>query len=307
MKTLNLHGWIIYNGQLSGNKFIDFANWLKEAASRRHIKTTIYKNNEVISYINHHSFELLREKDSSLPDFVLFTDKDIYLARQFELMGIPVFNNARSIEVSDDKIASYQALASYNLPIPKTIIHPKTFHHSERRPIYIDHVIDTLSLPLIIKEAYGSFGEQVYLIHTKEDVLNKMEELSNKPYVFQEFITSSYGKDARLHVVGNKVVAAMKRYNPNDFRANITSGGSMEAYTANEEEALIAIKAVKAIGADFAGVDLLFGSDDEPIICEVNSNAHIRNMYDATGIDASDFILDHVLDKITDGQVGKSC
>src|SRR5699024_2020738 len=122
MKMLNTHGWIIYNGQLSGEKFIDFAHWLKAAAKEKQIETSIYKNNDVISFIQGSSFDLLRENEQPLPDFVLFTDKDIYLARQFELMGIPVFNNARAIEVSDDKIASYQALASHDLPIPKTII-----------------------------------------------------------------------------------------------------------------------------------------------------------------------------------------
>src|SRR5699024_9443967 len=154
MKTLSIHGWIIYNGQLRGNKFIDFANWLREAATKQHIATTIYKNNEVISYLDSHSFNVLKKDNAALPDFVLFTDKDIYLARQFELMRIPVFNSARAIEVSDDKIATYQSLAACQLPITKTIIQPKTFHYVDHNPLYIDHVIRELSLPMIIKEAF---------------------------------------------------------------------------------------------------------------------------------------------------------
>lgn len=292
---MKLRGWIIYNGQLQGKKFIDFAIWLQRAASRKQIDTIIYRNDEVISYLNSHKITLLQTAEDKLPDFVLFTDKDIYLARQFELMGVPVFNSARSIELSDDKIATYQALASGGIPIPKTMIQPKIFHYNEHHPEYIEHIIDELSFPMIIKEAYGSFGEQVYLIHTKQKMLEKMQDLGEKSYVFQEFISSSYGMDARLHVVGDDVVAAMKRYNTNDFRANITSGGSMEAYTAKDNEISFAVRAAKAIGADFAGVDILFGPDEAPIICEVNSNAHIRNMYEATGIDVSDFMIEHIL------------
>lgn len=305
IKMSNIHGWIIYNGQLPGNKFIDFAIWLQNAATKKQITTTIYKNNEVISYLDNSTFDLLKEDKNTLPDFILFTDKDVYLARQFELMGIPVFNNAQAIEVSDDKIATYQTLAAHRLPIPKTIIQPKTFHYVEHVPAYVDHVIQTLSLPMIMKEAFGSFGEQVYLVHTKQEMIERMKEVAEKPYVFQEFIASSYGKDARLHVVGDEVVAAMMRTNTNDFRANITSGGSMEAYSANENASRLAVLASKAIGADYAGVDLLFGPNNEPIICEVNSNAHIRNMYEATGINVSGFIIAHILQKLTDKWVRK--
>lgn len=305
---MNLYGWIIYNGQLAGDKFIDFANWLQNAATRKQIETTIYKNNELIASLSSHSLDLLQDDKTEgpkerFPDFVLFTDKDIYLARQLELLGIPVFNSARAIELSDDKIASYQAMAAHHLPIPKTIIQPKSFHETEHQPQDIKPVLREIELPMVIKEAFGSFGEQVYLVHTEQEILEKMNRLAEKPYIFQEFIASSYGTDVRLHVVGEKVVAAMKRKNTTDFRANITSGGTMETYYPGEEESRLAVDAAKAVGADFAGVDLLFGRDEVPIICEVNSNAHIRNMYDATGINVSDFIIDYVLQKLTDERV----
>lgn len=116
--------------------------------------------------------------------------------------------------------------------------------------------------------------------------------------MFQEFIESSYGRDLRLQVVGNQVVAAVKRTSENDFRANVTSGGSMTVYEPSTYEKALAVAATKAIGADFAGVDLLFGQTG-PLICEINSNAHIRNLYDATNTNAADAIMDHILTKTT--------
>lgn len=290
-------GWIIYNGNLQSEKFRDFANMLHIAAALKDCQTQIYKNNELLALIGFKEQQLLPKRN--LPDFVLFTDKDIYLAKQLELLGIRVFNRAKAIELSDDKIASYQALAVNNLPIPKTIVAPKAYVKNQDTDFYqLDQIIASLGLPMIVKEAFGSFGEQVYLIQTKEQLEEKVNTLQGKPFMFQQFIASSYGEDLRLHVVGDQVVAAMKRKAKNDFRANITAGGTMEHYIPTSKEAEIAIAATKAIGADFAGVDLLIGENKEPIICEINSNAHIRNMLDCTGVNVADYIVDYVMQKL---------
>lgn len=292
---MNLQGWIIYNGNLPGNKFLDFAEWIQEAATKKSSDTTIFKNNELLSYLTNNQLEILQHPNVKLPDYVVFADKDIYLAKQLELLGVRVFNRARAIEVSDDKIASYQLLANQNIPIPKTIIAPKIFSTGQLDNNTIQLAVNKLGFPMILKEAFGSFGEQVYLIHTKEELIQKVQSLQGKTFMFQEFISSSYGKDMRLHVVGDHVIAAMERRSADDFRANITAGGTMIAYHPTKEEKKMAIAATKAVGADFAGIDLLFGPDNKPIVCEINSNAHIRNMFECTNINVADFIMDYIL------------
>ena len=291
-------GWIIYNGNLPGSKFLDFAEMLQKAAEKFNSKAKLIKNNDLLSLLTTSKLDVLSEMP--LPDYVVFTDKDIYLAKQLEYLGVPVFNKAEVIAVSDDKIATYQALAKLNLPIPKTIIAPKIFHTGSFDERVIEMAIEEIGFPLIMKEAFGSFGEQVYLVESKKELNKKLELIGNKPFVFQEFVRTSYGVDLRLQVVGNKVVAAMKRKSDNDFRANITAGGRMEAYTPTQSEEEIAVQATKAIGADFAGVDLLYGEENQPIICEINSNAHIRNLYECTGINAADYMMEYVLNKIKD-------
>ncbi|MCF3941896.1 ATP-grasp domain-containing protein [Oceanobacillus alkalisoli] len=291
-------GWIIYNGNLPGSKFLDFAEMLQKAAEKFNSKAKLIKNNDLLSLLTTSKLDVLSEMP--LPDYVVFTDKDIYLAKQLEYLGVPVFNKAEVIAVSDDKIATYQALAKLNLPIPKTIIAPKIFHTGSFDERVIEMAIEEIGFPLIMKEAFGSFGEQVYLVESKKELNKKLELIGNKPFVFQEFVRTSYGVDLRLQVVGNKVVAAMKRKSDNDFRANITAGGRMEAYTPTQSEEEIAVLATEAIGADFAGVDLLYGEENQPIICEINSNAHIRNLYECTGINAADYMMEYVLNKIKD-------
>lgn len=293
---MNAKGWIIYNGNLPGNKFLDYAQMLANAAAKYNSQATIYKNNELLSLLTSSSLNLLPE--TSLPDYCIFTDKDIYLARQLELLGIPVFNSAKTIEISDDKILTYQQLAIHSLPIPDTIIAPKIFAEGNLDKPVIESIIERLGFPMIMKEAFGSFGEQVYLIESKQEMEKKIEELQGKAYLFQQFIAESSGVDLRLQVVGDEVVAAMKRKSSNDFRANVTSGGSMEPYEPTETEIILAVRAAQAIGADFAGVDLLLGKGPSRYICEVNSNAHIRNLYECTSINAADFMIEYILRKL---------
>lgn len=291
---MTLSGWIIYNGSLNSEKFIDFACMLQSAAHKQKMNAMIYKNNDIMSYLSLHP-QIIQDKRKDLPDFVIFTDKDIYLAKQLELLGIRVFNRAKAIATSDDKIATYQRLAELQLPIPKTIVAPKSFTEKISSNFYqIDQIIERLGLPMIVKEAFGSFGEQVYLVNTKEELREMIQTIHGRPFMFQEFIETSYGRDLRLQVIGSQVVTAMKRTAKDDFRANITAGGTMEAYKPTKYEVDLAIKATKAIGADFAGVDLLFGENDEPIICEVNSNAHIRNIYECTNINPADAIISYI-------------
>ncbi|WP_053219009.1 ATP-grasp domain-containing protein [Virgibacillus senegalensis] len=293
------YGWVIYNGHLPGGKFKDFAEWIQEAAARQTITLELVKNNELLALYQKTGSLVITDKWNRKPDFVVFGDKDIYLAKQLEFLGIPVFNSSEAISCCDDKIATYQALSRHNLPIPKTIAGPKIFPgYRKIETASFQKAGEMLGYPLIVKEAFGSFGEQVYLIESEQELMEKIEQLQGRPFVLQEFIASSYGVDLRLNVVGDQVVAAMKRRSYVDFRANVSAGGTMETYQPTPEEVDLAVAASHAAGTDFAGVDLLFGPEEKPLICEVNSNAHIRNIYDCTQINVADWIIDYIVNKL---------
>jgi len=146
-----------------------------------------------------------------------------------------------------------------------------------------------------VKESFGSFGQQVYLVQNAEELANQVRQIGTKPVLFQEFINSSFGKDIRLQVVGNQVIASMYRYSENgDFRANLTIGGKMIPFQPTKVQSELALRCCELIGLDFAGVDMLFGKEDEPIVCEVNSNAHFKNIYDCTGVNAAEAIIAYI-------------
>lgn len=228
------------------------------------------------------------------PEFVLFWDKDVILARYLELSGIPVYNSSSSIETCDDKRKTYTALLAAELPIPQTVSAPMTYENIGYPEVdFLEPLEKRLGFPMIVKEAFGSFGEQVYKAEDHEELAGIVKNLEKTPFLLQEYIDTSYGQDVRVQVVGDRVVAAMRRFSDKDFRANITNGGNMEVYYPDTEACRLAIQACRAVGCDFAGVDLLFGKEGF-VVCEVNSNAHFKNLYDCTGVNTAEFIMEYI-------------
>ena len=86
-----------------------------------------------------------------------------------------------------------------------------------------------------------------------------------------------------------------------DFRANVTNGGHMEQFDAPAEFLRLAERCCAVIGLDFAGVDMLFGPGERPVLCEVNSNAHFKNLYHCTGVDVARLIAAHTVRVMADG------
>lgn len=284
--------WIIYNGSLVNDKFRDQTELVREAADRAGISASIYKNYEV--------FMDVTATIETLPDFVVFLDKDIVLATFLKSLGVPVFNDPEVIERCDNKTKQAITLAHDGIPMPRTIVAPKVYpNFTIRDSGYYERVLQELGLPMIIKEARGSFGMNVYLIETEEQFYEKTDALRGVDHLFQEFVASSRGRDIRVNVVGDRVVAAMHRSSETDFRANITNGGIAETIELTEAQIHTALQAAKSVGAVFAGVDLLFGMNEEPLVCEVNAAAHIRNIYNVTGINVADAMIEYILEVIS--------
>lgn len=286
-----MKAYLITNHYLVSEKFNTLNNLLAESAARCGIELMLKTNAEMLSNLT-----VGEDKDILGVDFVLFWDKDITLCAMLEGLGLKCFNSSRAIAACDNKGLTHAILNRSGIKMPKTIIAPLSFGKEDMTE-FAKKAAEKLSLPMVIKESYGSFGYQVFRAHDLYDAVEIANTISPNPMIFQEYIEESYGRDVRLNVVGDKVVAAMERYNEDDFRANVTNGGKMKPYTPTKEECDIAVKACRALGLDFAGVDLLFGKDG-PLLCEVNSNAHIKNILDCTGINVADEIFKYIKEKI---------
>lgn len=285
-------GWLLVNGFLRGAKYDEMYALLQASAQKRGVELLCKRNDELLVVVDE------RKAFADLPDFVLFWDKDIVLARALERAGARVFNSSRAIEICDDKIRTAEALQAGGVRTPRTVFAPKTFEgvgytHAD----FIERVAQNLGYPFVVKEAYGSFGQQVYLANNHAQALSIVDKIGHKAFLMQAFIKESYGKDIRVNVVGDKVVASMLRYNENDFRSNVSGGGKTQNVVLTEEQECLALSACKACGTDFAGVDVLLGADGA-LVCEVNSNPHFKSTLDCTGVDMSACVLDYILERI---------
>lgn len=293
-------GWMITNGSLKTPQFIEMCKMYEEAAQEVGLELIHLYNDELMMGIAEGELFVKGIAVKENPDFVLFLDKDIRLAKQLEARGLRLFNSSEVIAICDDKSLTFQKLAGQGIAMPKTIIAPYIFYGEQaNHEGYLEHLEKEIGYPMVVKESFGSFGEQVYLIQDRMALIAIRQQLKTKPHIYQEYIASSKGRDVRLNVVGGKVVACMERFSTTDFRANIAQGGGARPFNPPQSFIQMAAKVCHLLGADFAGVDLLFGTQNEPILCEVNSNAHIKGIQSCTGVNVAVPILKHIQETIS--------
>lgn len=294
-------GWIIYNGTLNVPKIRKVVDSLVEEAKKLDIKLEAIKNTEIIPmYSNDGKAELIYLKKIEEPMFIIFWDKDVLLASHLEKMGYKVFNSSNAIKNCDHKGLMHLVLSNNNINMPRTILSPMIFDYSLNSKDYLIKCYETLGESVIIKESMGSFGMQVYLINNREEFIYKVNRLNknNIDFIIQENIKSSFGRDIRVNIIGNRVIGAMLRESKTDFRANITQGGKGRLIELTKEQEEIALRAHKALGLDFSGVDLLFGENNEPLLCEVNSNLNFLSFEEIWGKSFGKKILEYILEEI---------
>ena len=130
-------------------------------------------------------------------------------------------------------------------------------------------------------------GKGVYKADSRDELRFIMNTLKMKPHFFERYISSSAGKDVRVIVVGDRAIACMQRRSAHDFRSNIELGGRGEKVELSREFEDIAIRAAKALGLVYAGVDILYGEGGKPVVCEVNSIAFFGEIERVSGINVA--------------------
>ena len=288
-------GYIIINGFLREEKFFSLYSALKQSADRAGLQLELKTNIELMCDIASGK----TVANETLPPFAIFWDKDVRLAKTLEAAGMKLFNSAGSIELCDDKSLTHIALMN-RVPQPKTVLIPLTFPRVGYTDCaFLEKIADYLGFPFVIKQCFGSFGAGVYLARNMDEAKAALMKTAGGAAIAQQYIASSFARDIRAYVVGDKVAAAMLRHNESgDFRANVAQGGKADAYTLSEAQAALAVKTAQILGCTFAGVDLLFGENGEMTVCEVNSNAHFAGISAATGVNIVDKILEAVAQRI---------
>ncbi len=211
------------------------------------------------------------------------------LVRQFEQMDVYTPNTSTGITNSRDKLRSLQILSRHDLSIPAS-----TFVRDRQdAPDAIERVGGA---PVIIKLLEGTQGIGVILApdaKVAESIIETLQSVGTN-VLLQRFISESRGRDVRALVVGDRVVAAMRRTAQGDeFRSNVHRGGHTEAIDLTPEFAETAVRAAQIMGLRVAGVDML-ESDHGPLILEVNSSPGLEGIETATDLDIAGAIIDHI-------------
>ncbi|MCB2096976.1 MAG: 30S ribosomal protein S6--L-glutamate ligase [Parvularculaceae bacterium] len=209
--------------------------------------------------------------------------------RQFEMMGVYPANESVAISRSRDKLRSLQLLARKGIGLPVTVFAHKTSNAEE--------VIKMVGgPPVVIKLLEGTQGIGVILGETEKAAESIIQAFGgvNTNILVQEFIKEAGGEDIRCLVVGDKVVASMKRRGrEGEFRSNLHRGGSAEKVKITPAERSTAISAARAMGLNICGVDML-RSNHGPVVMEVNSSPGLEGVETATGIDVAGLIIEFV-------------
>lgn len=211
------------------------------------------------------------------------------VVRQFQEMDVFCANSAHGIANSRDKLRSLQILSRHHIGIPRT-----TFVREKKDVLPAIERVG--GAPVIIKLIEGTQGIGVLLAETVQAAESIIELLQSQKQnvLIQKFVAESKGKDIRAFVVGDRVVAAMRRVaQGQEFRSNVHRGGVTEAVELEPEYAETAVRASQILGLRVAGVDMLEGADG-PQIMEVNSSPGLEGIETCTGLDIAGAVIDYI-------------
>ena len=241
----------------------------------------------------------LRDYDAILPRIGnSITYFGTAVVRQFEQMDVYTPNTANGITNSRDKLRATQILARHDIGMPAT-----TFVRD--RNDVIPAIERVGGAPVVLKLLEGTQGIGVILAPTMKVAEAIIETLQStrQQVLIQRFVKESKGRDIRALVVGDRVVAAMRRVAQGDeFRSNVHRGGSVEAVTLDAEYERVAVRAAQIMGLKVAGVDMLEGNDG-PLVMEVNSSPGLEGIERATNLDIAGAIVDYIGDQVAFPQI----
>ncbi|MEX2245032.1 MAG: RimK family alpha-L-glutamate ligase [Fimbriimonadaceae bacterium] len=211
------------------------------------------------------------------------------VVRQFQQMNTFCLNTANGIVNSRDKLRSLQILSRYDIGIAST-------SYVRDRNDILPAIERVGGAPVIIKLIEGTQGKGVILAETQkvaEAIIEAMQGAKQNVLV-QKFVAESKGKDVRAFVVGDQVVAAMRRVaHGQEFRSNLHRGGFAERIELDERYTQTAVRASQILGLRVAGVDMLEGVDG-PQVIEVNSSPGLEGIETCTGVDVAGEIVSYL-------------
>lgn len=229
-------------------------------------------------------------------DFVIYRCRKYLLSKQFEQMGIRVFNSSTVNQIANDKAKTYQLVTQCNIPIIDT-----TFVENSQIVSFLEKTTESV----VVKAVHGHGGTQVCLYHPKEeekrDKKSKINEIlecmGQEDVVIQPYIKGRK-QDLRVYILGNKVVASVLRTATEGFKANYSLGGSVSLYELSDAEKETVSKILQKLSLDYAGIDFLIDDKGELIFNEIEDVVGARMLYQCSDINIVKEYLNYIVQSI---------
>lgn len=259
-----MNGWVIYDRE-SLKRNISFAKMLISEAEKLNIDLCLM---------------IAEELDfNTLPDFAIMRSYDCNISKKLENLGVKVFNSSKVSEVCNDKMNTYLFFKDKNIPLMET-------------KLLTPDISAPYSFPFVVKPVDGHGGDGVTLVSDENEYKSTLKALQGRKIIAQKK-ASDAGKDLRVYIIGNKIIAGMLRVSENDFRSNFSLGGKAYVHTLSKEEEKIIEAVTDNMYFDFAGIDLIY-NDGKPVLNEIEDVVGSRMLYANTDIDVCKLYIQYI-------------
>jgi len=280
-----------------------FLIYRKEDAARNSHYITMYEEKGkkmgvrvLLRYFEHFSFGAKKGRSTLFyqgepieqkPDFLIVRADVPLFSKRLESLGFLVFNNAYLSQIANDKEKTLCLAKAHNIPVPETCFATKKTAIELARK---------LSFPLVIKPLDGHGGADVFMLQNEAELAALIPGYEHARFLLQRPV-SELGKDLRVYVVGNRIIAGMLRSRADDFRSNYCLGGTASRYDFSAEELALVNRAISLFDVDYAGFDFMF-DQGQMVLNEIEDVVGARMLYHETDIDIVALYLEHIMNKV---------
>lgn len=235
--------------------------------------------------------EIYKENKIELgkPDFVINRSRDYAISKKYEEMGIRVFNSSEVTRIANNKGVTYKFLKE-KVPFMPTEYEQQILISG----INVNN--NSISYPYVLKSCSGHGGSQVFMINSYDDEERAIKEIGKDKFVKQQCCTD-LGKDVRVYIIGNEVVAAVLRTSRKSFKSNYSLGGSVSLYDLNESERKYVDVITKMLPMDFAAIDFIFNKG-KAVFNEIEDAAGARMLYSISDIDIVKLQVQYIIKEL---------
>lgn len=231
-----------------------------------------------IFYVNGEQFEP--------PAIAVMRTYNLALSVALEQKGVKVFNNSQVAEICNDKYKTIEFIRAAGMEVPDTELYSKSDYGSR---------LTGQAFPAILKSLSGHGGTEVFKVDNKKELDARLEQITENGFILQKPV-KTFGRDLRVYVVGEEIVASVLRSNANDFRSNYSLGGEAIIYKLNDYEKKLAKQIIDLFDFGMVGIDFIF-EGDRPIFNEIEDVAGARMLYNCTDIDIVKLYVEHIISR----------